>query len=234
MPPSPNSLALFSHVPVSGNDRATSVVAHVENARHVSTIPGVGNALDIGFQIHGTISSTTSTTLATLGRGFSNDIYRAGSSISRFQCCFKFDLITGVVMLHDMSPEGTTQVYGDETTDSLPFEYGRVRKVVVGPNFNNIIGMGGVKRNLVLFQLVWHRNAQQIVELIKTCDTLQYDRLESTQESRRQSAHNAVKHEVEALSSLNHVSKHSSNSFQPDTNILASPTSLSTSTHKAR
>ena len=79
MPRPPHFLALFSLVPVKGNERAARVVAHPDNVRHVSTLPGGVEALDVGFHIRG----KSSTTLATLGQGVEADIYVEGSSIAK-------------------------------------------------------------------------------------------------------------------------------------------------------
>ncbi|KAH6884922.1 kinase-like domain-containing protein, partial [Thelonectria olida] len=49
----------------------------------------------------------------------------------------------------------------------LPFEYGCLRKVIVQDNVNTIIGMGGVGRNLVQFELKWHCRSDGTIERLK-------------------------------------------------------------------
>ncbi len=79
MPRPPHPLALFSLRPYRGNERAKRAIAHPENSHHVSTLLNGVEALDIGFQIRGKLS----TTLATLGRGIEADIYIEGPSIAK-------------------------------------------------------------------------------------------------------------------------------------------------------
>jgi hypothetical protein len=147
MPRPPHPLALFSLVPVKGNERAKRAVAHPDNIRHVSTFSNGREALDVGFHIRG----RSSTTLATLGRGTEADIYLEGSSIAKVQCSFEIDLDTGVVMLYDRSHGCTTQVSGE---NAMPFERERVQKVLVQKGLNTIIGMGGERRDL--FNSSWN------------------------------------------------------------------------------
>ena len=124
------------------NDRAKDVVAHPCNSHLVSIFPEDSTlVLDIGFNIR----SQSRTTLATVGRN-DTDIILEGSSIARLQCSFEIDLDTGVVMLYDRSNGQTTQVSGENAT---PFEYGRLRRVVVQKELNTILGMGGVECDLV-------------------------------------------------------------------------------------
>jgi hypothetical protein len=155
--PCPHPLALFSLVPE--NPRADDVVRHPSNSHLVSTLSNGTLALDIGFNIR----SQSCNTLATLGRN-GTDIILEGSSIGRLQCSFEIDLDTGVVMLYDRSNSQTTQVSGENAT---PFEYGRLRRVVVQDKLNTIIGMGGVGCDLVQFKLEWHPNPTQTVEKVK-------------------------------------------------------------------
>ncbi|KAM5356570.1 hypothetical protein ACJ41O_003216 [Fusarium nematophilum] len=67
-------------------------------------------------------------------------------------------------MFYDRSHGQTSQVSGENAT---PFEYGRIRKVVVQETVNTIIGLGGVERNLVQFELKWHCRPDNTVERIK-------------------------------------------------------------------
>lgn len=53
---------------------------------------------------------------------------------------------------------------GDEENDSkqpvvMPFEYGRPRREYVGPLVNRVLGMCGAHQELILFLLIWPKNA---------------------------------------------------------------------------
>jgi len=156
----PHPLALFSLQPI--NDRAKDVVTHTENSSFVSTLDDGTLALDIGH----IRSKSYKTTLATLGRD--GDIFVEGCSIAKIQCSFEI-LDTNVVMFYDRSHGQTTQVFGEHPT---PFEYGRPRKVVVEDMLNEIIGMGGEGRNLVLFRLRWHQDPNVTATKIKSRESI--------------------------------------------------------------
>jgi hypothetical protein len=171
--PCPHPFALFSLVPdPPENERAKDVIAHPDNSHLVSTLPNGTLALDVGFHIRGKSSKT----LATLGRGVDTDIFVEGSSIAKVQCSFEIDLDTGVVMFYDRSHGCTSQVFGE---NAMPFEYERVRKVLVQKGLNTIIGMGGERRNLVQFKLEWHQDPTQTAETIKDYDALPCGRVEN-------------------------------------------------------
>ncbi|PVH72172.1 hypothetical protein DL98DRAFT_596263 [Cadophora sp. DSE1049] len=161
MPPSkPHLLALFS--PKPHNPRARDVVAHPCNIYLHSTLPDANGALALGVGFN--IRSQSRNTLATLGRN-DTDIIVEGSSIGRVQCSFEIDLDSRVVMLYDRSNAQTTQVSRDNAT---PFEYGRLRRVVVQKGLNTIIGMGGVGCGLVQFESIWHQGPIDTVEKVKS------------------------------------------------------------------
>jgi hypothetical protein len=67
-------------------------------------------------------------------------------------------------MLYDRSFAQSTQVH---SRNAIPFEYGRVRKVLVQEDLNTLIGMGGERRDPVQFELKWHRNPRKTAETIK-------------------------------------------------------------------
>ncbi|KAI1153672.1 kinase-like domain-containing protein [Nemania diffusa] len=158
MPPSKtHPLVLFSLKPI--NQRAFDVLANPINGHLVSIWGNGTRVLDIGH-IHSISGNTT--TLATLGRNA--DIIVGGSSISRVQCSFEIDPDTNIVMLYDRSHSLSTQVFGD---DAMPFQYGRPRKVVVHQTVNTVIGMGGEKRDLVLFELHWYYDPASAMEKVK-------------------------------------------------------------------
>jgi serine/threonine protein kinase len=159
----PHPLALFSLKPL--NQRAEKAVTDRSNAHLVSKLRDGDLALDVGHVR--TTAGDDSTTLATLGR--CGDIFIEGASISKIQCSFEIDRDTNVIMFYDRSHSQTTQVYST-TNAVVPFEYGRARKVVVQRDLNTIIGMGGVGRNLVLFELVWHCAPDMVKEKVRERD----------------------------------------------------------------
>jgi hypothetical protein len=162
--PSPHPLALFSLVPL--NERAKTVVNDSGNNHLVSILQDGTLALDIGFHIR----SKSRNTLATLGRG-DTDIFVDGASIAKLQCSFEIDLDTKVVMLYDRSYGQTTQFFGE---NAWPFEYGRRRQGLVQEGLNDKFGMGGVKSNLVQFELRWHQDPTQTMEKVKNRDGIVY------------------------------------------------------------
>lgn len=88
----------------------------------------------------------------------------AGASIALTQCSFEIDLSTGVVLFIDRSFEQSCQVFGHNV---IPFEYGHPRQVVVQEGVNQLIGMGGVKRNLIRFVLHWHDKPALSMEKVR-------------------------------------------------------------------
>ncbi|KAI9768629.1 MAG: hypothetical protein M1840_004826 [Geoglossum simile] len=169
----PHPLALFSLCP--RNERAERVVSHPNNSHHrVSILDGgrLTYAIGIGFHTRG----KSSTTLATLGRGVDVDIFVEGNSVSKLQCSFEINPGTGVVMLYDRSHCCTTRVSGENV---MPFEYGRVRRVLVQRGLNTVIGMGGERCDLVQFELVWYRDHGQTAETIKSVEALSYHQVEN-------------------------------------------------------
>lgn len=153
----PHPLALFSLKPL--NEKASQVVAHPCNSHLVSISNGGTPVLDVG-QVQS--ASGDNATLATIGR--SGDILVDGSSISRIQCSFEIDRDTNMVLFHDKSHGQTSQVFGD---NAVPFEDGRLRRVVVHKQLNTMIGMGGSGRNQVLFELEWHCRPDMITEKVR-------------------------------------------------------------------
>jgi hypothetical protein len=129
----------------------------------LDTPTGRIKVLDIGHVRSG--SGDSALTLATMGR--TGDVIVEGSTIARIQCSFEIDRETNVVMFYDRSSSQTSQVFGE---NAVQFEHGRPRRVVVQDQLNTIIGMGGVKRNLVLFQLQWHYLPEQVTERVKGRD----------------------------------------------------------------
>jgi hypothetical protein len=162
--PHPHPLALFSLVPI--NKRAKAVIADPLNDHLVSENECGNLVLDIGFHIR----SKSRNTLATLGRGDA-DIFVAGSNIAKIQCSFEIDLDTNIVMLYDRSHGQTTQVLAVPGDDVKPFEYGRLRKVVVQERLNTIIGMGE-GRGRVQFELKWHPVPAEMMEKVKSRENI--------------------------------------------------------------
>lgn len=146
---------MFSLYPL--NERSIAAIDDPVNEPFVSIIFGK-RVYDIGhFK-----SKSSVTTLATLGRG-DTDIFLDGPAVSKIQCSFEINPETGLVMFYDRSHGCTSQVHGDI---SFPFEYNRPRKVVVMKGFNEIIGMGGVGRNIIQFQLIWHHEFSRTMEKV--------------------------------------------------------------------
>ncbi|KAI1270259.1 kinase-like protein [Xylariaceae sp. FL1019] len=100
--------------------------------------------------------------LATLGRD--GDIVTNGATISALQCSFGINPDSGFVMFYDDSRNQSSQVFGENST---PFEHGRARKAVVHENCNRFIGFGGVHRDMFLFELIWHKDAADISNMVK-------------------------------------------------------------------
>ncbi|KAL8815773.1 MAG: hypothetical protein Q9223_005125 [Gallowayella weberi] len=172
--------ALFSLVPMNPslvpmNPRADGVVSNSRN-QHLAWLSEVGEDgkqttnLSVGFNICSKKGGFS--TIATIGRGDDVDIYVEGSAISKLQCTFQIHLGSKKVMLFDNSTSHTTQVYsGDKQEDIVrPFEHERPlpRSIVVTENLNNVVGMGGEARNLVLFRLHWHRTDAETLKYIQT------------------------------------------------------------------
>lgn len=170
--PCPHPLALFSLHPVADSERAKAAFSHPDNDHLVSRSSDGNLALNIGFHIRGKSSKT----LATLGRGFDADIYVEGSNIARIQCSFEIDFDTGIVMFCDRSLAKSSQVFGE---NAMPFEHKRIRQVLVNHKLNDIIGMGGERRDLIRFRLVWYQNPEKTVETIKNYKTLLCGRVEN-------------------------------------------------------
>ena len=150
--PLPHKEAFFSLIPV--NPKAHNVVDAEDNEHLVSYTWEEGlKSFDIGFHINSQYSTNT---LVTLGRD-NCDIRLKPKTISKFQCSFEVDdLDTGIVMLYDRSHGIKTKVSGTENSIAHPFEVGRLpRKILVHPQCNDEISMGGVKGDLIQFRLEW-------------------------------------------------------------------------------
>ena len=139
--PKPNPLAIFSLKPL--NDRAHATVNNPSNRHLVSVLADGTRGLDIGYHVR----AQSRNTIASLGRNA--DIVVEGASISRLQCSFEVHSATGAVMLYDRSNGQTTQVSSE---NSIPFQMGRVRRIVIDPQLNTEFGMGGVACDLVRFR----------------------------------------------------------------------------------
>ncbi|KAL8669344.1 MAG: hypothetical protein Q9168_006060 [Polycauliona sp. 1 TL-2023] len=165
--PNPYPNALFSLLPL--NPKAEAVTSHERNENAAYRISDANQApkyaLSIGF--HNGSKARDAHTLAVIGRGGDVDIYIEGSSMSKVQCSFELDLDTKVVMLFDRSTAHTTQVYGESST---PFQHERLlpRKVVIDRGVNRYIGMGGAARNLIRFELEWHKSEFQTKATIES------------------------------------------------------------------
>ncbi|CAK7199526.1 hypothetical protein SEUCBS139899_002206 [Sporothrix eucalyptigena] len=158
-----NPLVVFRLKPL--NHRAKEVVRHPLNA-HLVTDDGQGY-LEIGV-IPSKVNDGV--TLATFGRD--GDVFMEGRTVSRLQCAFEIDPISRVVMFYDKSHNNSSAVHsmdghgiapGGVLPKVFPFQYGRPRKVYVGPYANPVIGMCGEHRDLVLLRLIWSEDAQEAI-----------------------------------------------------------------------
>ena len=157
----PNIEALFSLIP--RNPKAKIVVEddnndHLVSKSWESNVP----SFDIGFHLNSQFSANT---LATLGRD-NCDIHLRSATIARTHCSFEIDdLNTGIVMFYDRSHKHNTRVSG---TCAQPFEKGRSpRKVLVYPGVNDEISMGGIKGELLEFQIEWILKEDRIKEVAR-------------------------------------------------------------------
>lgn len=158
----PHKDALFLLIPE--NEKAEDVVESEDNAHLVSFSSGNIKCFDIGFHIS---SQHSPKTLVTLGRD-NCDILLKPQSLSKLHCSFEIDdLDTGIVMLYDRSHSLGTHVSG--TDKQQPFQVGRSpRKVLVHPDLNDIISMGGKKGDLIKFRLDWIMDEDQIKRVART------------------------------------------------------------------
>ena len=157
----PNTRALFSLVPM--NEKAKNVVQD-ENNDHLVSLSSKSHvaSFDIGFHIN---SQSSTNTLATLGRD-DCDIFLRPSSVARTQCSFEIDdPNTGIVMFYDRSHKHNTRVSG---AHSKTFENGRSpRKVLVYPEFNEEISIGGINGDLIQFKIEWILTEHEIKEVVR-------------------------------------------------------------------
>lgn len=142
-PPS-HPCELFTLIPL--NDCARRVVNDPYNSHLLTPVPNG----ELGIYI-GHVRSNTHGVLATMGRD--GDILVQGNTIGRRHC--SFDISSGgVIMLHDHSRYHSTQVSGE---CAMPFEMARTpRRVIVTREVNTILGMGGLRSDLIQFRLLWH------------------------------------------------------------------------------
>ncbi|KAJ5244027.1 hypothetical protein N7489_004123 [Penicillium chrysogenum] len=167
--PTRRPLPLFSLKPL--NEQAKKVAEHPWNQHLASKSSDGTTVLDIGFHIR----SCSHNTLATLGRG-DTDIFVDGSNISKIQCSFEIEPATQLVMLYDRSHGQSTQVFGSNAT---PFEHGRLRQVVVQHLLNDVLGMGGIGKNAVQFQLMWKQNPSQTMEIVRNREGVRNDYMDN-------------------------------------------------------
>ncbi|KAJ5158879.1 uncharacterized protein N7500_008530 [Penicillium coprophilum] len=157
--PNHHRLALFSLKPL--NKQAQKVVNHPLNQHLTSKLPDGTTVLDIGFQIR----SRSQRTIATLGRADA-DIFVEGTAISRLQCSFEIEPTTNVILLYDRSNGQTTQLFGE---DAVPFEHGRLRRVVIQKDMNSRMSMGG---GSVQFEFIWYQDFAKTTAIIKDRESM--------------------------------------------------------------
>lgn len=163
-------MALFTLVPV--NDRAKAELNEGDNEVSKWTDGTLG--FDVGHQASG---SGDPSTLVTIGRN--GDIRIKGPSFSRIHCSFEVHKDSKLVLFHDRSSNQSCQVY-DVVDDVHPLEHGRPRKVVVTDEINRRIGIGGEKRDLLLFDLKWNPVVPGLTHIIEANTNRAVAQLEPT------------------------------------------------------
>ncbi|KIX96022.1 uncharacterized protein Z520_08277 [Fonsecaea multimorphosa CBS 102226] len=159
----PHPDALFSLVPL--NAEAAATLKHPHNIHLVSVFTDPENGIEtFGIDVGLQVNSPSNYTLATLGRS-GTDITLEGSSISRIQCSFEIHEEFGTVLLSDRSTTQSTQVFGE---NAIPFLSGQTRRVIVAKGVNTTLGMAGAGCQVLLFKLVWHKEAHNWKDIVKT------------------------------------------------------------------
>jgi hypothetical protein len=104
--------------------------------------------------------------------GRKGDIVISGSTISRIHCSFELMPKQGtdemMVMFVDRSPTHSCEVSG---ADAFTLRYNsdpRVpRQVMIRKDINTLIGIGGLNRNSIMFEIIWYGTNVKIQENIK-------------------------------------------------------------------
>lgn len=148
---------LFSLKPLT--EQAMDAVNHQANRHLLSSLDNGQLVLGIG---HTQSNFGGGATLVNLGRD--GDVVLQGSTISRIQCSFEINSETQIVMFVDRSSNQSTQVFGE---NSYPFADGLERKVFVQQGINPIIGMGGINRSDIQFEIIWHHYNDHAQSYIK-------------------------------------------------------------------
>ncbi|KAM4058685.1 hypothetical protein HRG_014734 [Hirsutella rhossiliensis] len=143
----PHPWALFSLF--ARSPLAADAVAHPSN-NHLRSIINGQMVLDIGH----VKSPEMSDALASLGR--EGDVLIDSPKICRRQAYFDLDPDTDAVRLCDTSTYRTTQVSGNKCVPFSDDLRGILRQITVSPRVNTLIGMGGHRQNLCVFELVWY------------------------------------------------------------------------------
>lgn len=173
----PHKRALFHLVPIS--PLAKEALLHANNQRRVSRVSNerAGRPYDktpeYGFDIGTHIGNQSKSflTIVKLGRSLC-DIILPDGTVSKLHCQFEFNRDTKVVMLRDESSSRSTKTFGD---DAVSFELGRdPRRIMIAPNVNTELGIGGSKSNLYTFKLIWYQKEAQVHNL----EQLLMDRME--------------------------------------------------------
>ncbi|OAL22371.1 putative peroxisomal-coenzyme A synthetase [Fonsecaea nubica] len=169
--PEPHPSTVFSLVPI--NPRAKAVLDHPSNGHLISVVHNPDDPLNnLGINVGPHISSSSQYALTTLGRG-GTDITLEGATISRTHCSFDINQEFGTILLHDRSTAQATNFFGE---DRQSFEKGRIRRVVVAPAVNTLLGIGGHDGRQLLFKLLWHKEVINWKDMLKiqsqnSCDT---------------------------------------------------------------
>jgi len=149
----PHPGTIFTLIPLETSKHAVDATYDPANLGLVS-ITEYGRGIDVGTAVR----SPTRQTLARLGTDTGRNCIRIkGFRVSRLHLTFEIHETSRCVLLYDRSPKNTTIIEHEPTVTHtvFPFETGRPRRVMVTPNINCVIGMGGEKANLVRFKLLW-------------------------------------------------------------------------------
>lgn len=153
-PAEPPEDTVFSLLPQ--NKEAIQVVNHPDNG-YLAWKKDRNSTLALAIQS----PSDGHGVLARLGRGTDVDVTIQGSAISKLQCSFEMRHDTNAVMLYDRSSSQTTHVIGP---DSIGFEHGRPRRVVLLNKVNTLIAIGSLTGTYICFKLKWHRESKKMLE----------------------------------------------------------------------
>jgi len=135
------------------NHLAREIILSRENRRLLITLKSGEPALAVGMHTW----DPQKKTLATVGKKNCNiTISGWRSNISRLHCTFSFHPESGEILFQDVSAANSTSVTSQDIREFPIDPHRERRQVVLHPEFNNIIGIGGEHSDLFVFILVWN------------------------------------------------------------------------------